>query len=88
MALKSPCATAYGSLLQKWNFICFCSKRKQKCLQIRKFLRIFAAIIHYIKNNNLKYTEMKKEEEKKKDEKKISNEDLENVNGGGKIIIW
>ena len=25
---------------------------------------------------------MKKEEEKKKDEKKISNEDLENVNGG------
>lgn len=31
---------------------------------------------------------MKKEEEKKKDEKKISNEDLENVNGGGKIIIW
>ena len=25
---------------------------------------------------------MKKEEEKKRDEKKISNEDLENVNGG------
>ena len=27
---------------------------------------------------------MKMEEEKKKDEKKISNEDLENVNGGKK----
>jgi len=27
-------------------------------------------------------------EKKKEDEKKISNEDLENVNGGGKIIIW
>lgn len=35
--ILSPCATAYGSLLQKWNFICFCSKRKRKCLQIRKF---------------------------------------------------
>ena len=30
---------------------------------------------------------MKKEEEKKKDEKKISNEDLENVNGGAGIIV-
>ena len=30
---------------------------------------------------------MKKEEEKKKDEKKISNEDLENVNGGGKPTV-
>ena len=29
---------------------------------------------------------MKKEEEKKKDEKKISNEDLENVNGGARLI--
>jgi len=29
--------------------------------------------------NNLNFTDMKKEEEKKK----ISNEDLENVNGGG-----
>jgi len=28
-----------------------------------------------------------KKEEKKKDEQKISNEDLENVNGGGKIIV-
>ena len=30
---------------------------------------------------------MKKEEEKKKDEKKISNEDLENVNGGAGILL-
>ncbi len=31
---------------------------------------------------------MKKEEEKKKDEKKISNEDLENVNGGAGFLVW
>jgi len=31
---------------------------------------------------------MKKEEEKKKEEKKISNEDLENVNGGRKFLVW
>ena len=69
------------------EFYLFLFKKKTKCLQIRKFLRIFAAIIHYIKNNNLNFTDMKKEEEKKKDEKKISNEDLENVNGGrGKKI--
>ena len=40
-------------LWKKWNshgiFICFCSKRKRKCLLIRKFLRMFAAIIHYAK---------------------------------------
>ena len=56
-------------------------------MQIRKFLRIFAAIIHYIKNNNLNFTDMKKEEEKKKDEKKISEEDLENVNGGLRVFV-
>ena len=47
------CDTAYGFSGKKWNshglFICFCSKRKRKYLQIRKFLRIFAAIIHYAK---------------------------------------
>ena len=30
---------------------------------------------------------MKKEEEKKKDEKKISEEDLENVNGGLRVFV-
>ena len=30
---------------------------------------------------------MKKEEEKKKDEKKISNEDMENVNGGKPLVF-
>lgn len=48
-----------------------------------KIFCIFATVIHYIKKNNLNFTEMKKEEEKKKDEKMtLSIEELENVAGG------
>ena len=33
-------------------FICFCLKREQKCLLMRNFFRIFAAVTN---NNNLKF---------------------------------
>ena len=33
-------------------------------------------------------TEMKKEEEKKEEKKKVSDDELENVNGGFRVIVW